>query len=96
MSSEAESQQGTPTPRRDVNAVLADHDDRLLAIAGVAGVYVGVQEDGRTPCLRVMLVRDTPALRKAVPGLIEGYPVMLEVTGEIRPLTGERPKREGH
>lgn len=86
MSPEAIAQEGRPAPRRDINAVLADNDDRLLAINGVAGVYVGVLDDGQTPCLRVMLVRDTPELRKALPASIENYPVVLEVTGEIRPL----------
>ena len=29
---------------RDINAVLADHDDELLAIPGVVAVYVGLLE----------------------------------------------------
>jgi len=80
----------SPSPRRDINAVLADHDDRLLAISGVAGIYVGLLDDERTPCLRVMLARDTPELRAAIPKIIEGYPVTSEVTGEIRPLPGRK------
>jgi len=86
MSLKATAHEGESAPRRDINAVLADHDDRLLAISGVAGVSVGVLDDGRTPCLRVMLVRDTPELRKVLPVSIEGYPIVLELTGEIRPL----------
>ena len=80
----------SPSPRRDINAVLADHDEGLLAISGVAGVYVGLLDDERTPCLRVMLARDTPELRAAIPKVIEGYPVALEVTGAIRPLPGRK------
>ena len=93
MSSEAIPQPPAPAPRRDINAVLADNDDRLLAINGVAGIYVGLLDDGRTPCLHVMLVRDTPELRKAIPSSIEGYPVVIEITGEIRPLQNEIPER---
>ena len=93
MSSEAIPGQETPGPRRDINAVLADNDDRLLAIKGVVGVYVGLLGDGCTRCLRVMIARDTPELRKALPASIEDYPVVVEVTGEIRPLAGENPER---
>src|ERR1051325_10025655 len=35
------------SPKRDINAVLADHDKRLLSIPGVVGVYVGLLDDGR-------------------------------------------------
>ena len=76
----------SPTPRRDINAVLADHDDRLLALPGVVGVYVGVLPDGKTPCLKVMLAKADAAVVRAIPQDIEGYPVVTEVTGELRPL----------
>jgi hypothetical protein len=79
-------QSNSSSPRRDINAVLAAHDKELLAIPGVAGVYVGTLDDRRTPCLKVMLAQDTPELRRAIPATIEGYPVLVEVTGEIRAL----------
>src|SRR6266513_3357526 len=78
-------QGSSSSPKRDINAVLAAHDKELLAIPGVVGVYVGTLEDRRTPCLRVMLARKTAESRK-VPQSIEGYPVVIEVTGEIRAL----------
>ena len=76
----------TAGSRRDINAVLAAHDRQLLAVPGVVGVYVGLLKDGRTPCLKVMLARDDRELRRAIPKRLEGYPVVTEVTGEIRPL----------
>jgi hypothetical protein len=79
----------SPAPRRDINVVLRDHDQELLAIKDVVGVYIGLQEDGRTPCLRVMLKRDSAEARKAIPSQIEGYKVIVEITGEIRPLPGQ-------
>jgi hypothetical protein len=33
-----------------------------------------------------MLARKTPATERAIPKSIEGYPVVTEITGEIRPL----------
>src|SRR5688572_3628786 len=74
------------TPRRDINAVLADHDDELLALPGVAGVYIGLLSDEKTPCLKVMLVRQDARLKRRIPRTLEGHPVVTEVTGEIRPL----------
>lgn len=82
----AMTQTSSPTPRREINAVLAEHDDRLLAIPGVVGVYVGLLEDGKTPCLKIMLARARTATDAALPREIEGYPVVAEVTGEMRPL----------
>ncbi len=79
-------QNSSPSLKRDINAVLSAHDKELLAVPGVVGVYVGVLEDRRTPCLRVMLARKTPESARKVPRSIEGYPVIVDVTGEIRPL----------
>lgn len=79
-------QNNSPSPKRDINAVLRDHDKALLAIPGVVGVYVGLLEDGKTPCLKVMLARSSAETERAIPKTIEGYPVVREVTGEIRPL----------
>lgn len=73
-------------PLRDINAVLADHDRELLAIPGVVGVYVGLLSDEKTPCLKVMLVREDARLKHRIPRTLEGHPVVTEVTGEIRPL----------
>jgi hypothetical protein len=79
-------QESSASPNRDINAVLSAHDKELLAIPGVVGVYVGTLADRRTPCLKVMLAREAPELRRTIPGEIEGYPVIVEVTGEIRAL----------
>jgi hypothetical protein len=76
----------SPSPRRDINAVLAAHDKELLAIPDVVGVYVGTLEDRRTLCLKVMLARQNAEAERKVPRTIEGYAVITEVTGKIRPL----------
>jgi hypothetical protein len=79
-------QENSQGPNRDINAVLAAHDRELLAIPDVVGVYVGTTEAGRTPCLRVMLARKNPESEEKIPRMIEGYPVVTEVTGNIRAL----------
>lgn len=83
-------QEGT-MPSRDINLALRAHDDELLAIPGVVGVYVGRMSDERTPCLRVMVSEKTPEMEKRVPGTLEGFPVVIEETGVIRPLPGDEP-----
>ena len=79
-------QESSLSPKRDINAVLADHDKQLLAIPNVVGVYVAVLADGKTPCLKVMLSKKTAETERAIPRSLEGYPVVAEVTGDIRPL----------
>jgi len=77
---------GSTMPQRDINAVLSDHDQELLAIPGVVGVYSGLRGDQKTPCLRVMALKKTKELERALPKSLEGYPVEIEETVEIRPM----------
>jgi hypothetical protein len=79
-------QEKSATPRRDINDVLRAHDKELLALPGVVGVYVAALDDGKTPCLKVMLAQKSAETERAIPKTLEGYPVLVEVTGEIRPL----------
>lgn len=72
--------------RRDINAVLKDHDKTLMTIPGVVGVYVGLLKDGKTSCLNVMVARRTPEVVAKIPKDLEGYSVVVEETGVIRPL----------
>ena len=57
-----------------------------MAIPGVVGVYIGLLRDGKTPCLVVVVVKETKELRRRIPESLEGYPVLLEESGIIRPL----------
>src|SRR5881409_1519164 len=80
-------QNSSASSKRDINAVLAAHDKELLAIPDVVGVYVGTLQDRRTPCLKVMLARKNSEAERKIPKVIEGYPVVVEVTGKIRALS---------
>jgi len=77
--------------RKDINAVLKDHDKELMGIPGVVGVYVGLLPDDKTLCLKVMVVKETEDLKRKIPKSIEGYTVLIEETGVIRPLKGPNP-----
>ena len=72
--------------RKDINTVVKDHDNDLLTIPGVVGVFVGLLPDDKTPCLKVIVVKETEDLKRRIPDFIEGYPVLIEESGVLRPL----------
>ncbi len=72
----------------DAIRVMDAHVDELMAIPGVAGVAVGALDDGK-PCIRVYVVRKTRENGKRIPKELEGIPVVVEVSGEIRPMGGD-------
>ena len=81
-------QRGAPVAARSIDDVLAAHADSLMAMPGVVGTAIGLCEPaagaGSERCIKVM-VRDAPALRGKIPTRLEGYRVVVEVTGTIRP-----------
>lgn len=72
----------------ELNRVLEAHAPELMELDGVAGVAVGLAADGRTPCLKVLVVELTPELEARIPRTLEGQPVEIEVSGRVRPLDG--------
>lgn len=76
----------TTVPRRDINVVLNQHAPKLMTLPGVVGVYGGLMNDGRSPCVKVMLGVDDPDTRRLLPRTLEGYPVLVDVTGPIKPM----------
>ncbi len=75
---------GEPMPGEDIQAVLKRHTDSLLAHSGVVGTAIG--ECAGKPCIKVFVVKKTVELTKQLPGTLEGFPVAIEETGEIRAL----------
>lgn len=65
--------------------VMNAHADRLMAVPGVAAVAVG-ELPGGAPCIRIYVVEKTPEHERLIPSEIEGYPVEIEESGEIRPM----------
>lgn len=72
-------------PTRDVKTVMEAHVDNLMAMPGVAGVAISELEDG-TPCIMVMVVELTDELKRTIPKTLEGHPVIIEVSGEFKPM----------
>mgnify|MGYP001090518335 FL=1 len=67
---------------RSIEEVLAAHTPEWMAIAGVIGTGIG-ECDG-APCIKVLIVQQSDSLARRIPSEVDGYPVRLEVTGEIR------------
>ena len=77
-------------PTRPIEQVLAEHSPKLMAMRGVTAV--GQSElDDHSPCIRVWILQHDADLERAIPKRIEGYPVVVEVSGEIRAQPGKTP-----
>lgn len=70
-------------PERDIKTVMEEHTGDWMNLPGVVGVAIAQLDDG-TPCIRVFVTEITDEIREAVPEVIEGHPVEIEVTGEFR------------
>jgi hypothetical protein len=75
-------------PTDDIKSVMESHVRELMAIDGVVGVAIGALDDGRQ-CIRVLLVNDSTELRQKIPRELDGFPVDIDVTGEIRAMSDE-------
>jgi hypothetical protein len=71
-------------PQKAITAVLKECTPSLMALPGVVGTAEG-RCDGK-PCIKVYVKEKTPDLLKQIPTELEGYPLTIEETGEIRPL----------
>jgi len=69
--------------RPTIESVQAANTARLMKIPGVIGTAIGLCDS--TPCLKVLVIRATPELRKSIPDTLDGYQVVLDETGVVRP-----------
>ncbi|MCD6415569.1 MAG: hypothetical protein J7M08_02585 [Planctomycetes bacterium] len=71
-------------PGKRVQQILEEHAGGWMAIAGVVGVAIGELEG--EPCVRILVEKKTDDLMKRIPSEVEGFPVVVNETGEIRAL----------
>jgi hypothetical protein len=69
--------------RPSIAEALARHTPAWMALPGVVGTYEGADAAG-SPVIVVMIAREDAALRARIPSTCEGWPVRVEVTGEIK------------
>lgn len=65
--------------------VLDSNISTLMAIPGVVGVGEG-QHEGK-PCVIVFVERKTAALSAKLPMKLDGYPVIIQEVGKVKPLS---------
>jgi hypothetical protein len=71
-------------PPTTIQEVLKTHTPELMSIPGVVGTALGEQKGEL--CIKVLVVQKTPELTQKIPSTLEGFPVVIQQTGEIRAL----------
>ena len=71
-------------PKKTIEQVLKERTDEWMAIPGVEGTAIGLFEG--KPCIKIFTSSKPQQLRANIPSTIEGYPVIIEETGEFRAL----------
>ncbi|NOZ61851.1 MAG: hypothetical protein GXO74_09225 [Calditrichaeota bacterium] len=68
-----------------ISRALNKHSAALVQIPGVSGVYIG-QNDADEFVICIMIEQKTDALMEKLPEQLDGFPVEIEETGEIKPM----------
>ena len=74
---------GAIVTARSIDDVLAAHSDSLMALPGVVGTAIGLC--GGERCIKVFLADSGHDAKRRIPARLEGYRVLAEVTGTIKP-----------
>lgn len=67
---------------KTIESVLKRHTDSLMSLPGVVGT--AQSECAGKPCIKVLVAKKTPELLKRIPSSLEGYPLEIQETGEIK------------
>jgi len=71
--------------KKSIEEVMREHSDKIMSIEGVVGFYQGKLDDGRD-CITIMVIELNEKLEELLPKELDGYPVIIEETGEIKPM----------
>ena len=71
-------------PEATIDAVMMKHYESLLSIEGVVGLAEGIREG--LPCIVVLVNGSSRELEAKIPESLDGYPVFVRNTGELRAL----------
>ncbi|MCH7881997.1 MAG: hypothetical protein IIB69_10595 [Proteobacteria bacterium] len=76
--------QSSEVEHKAIKTVLAKHSRNLASLPGVTAVAEG-ECDGE-PCIKIYLSRDSADVLESIPKSIEGIPISVSVSGEIKAL----------
>jgi hypothetical protein len=69
---------------RTIEQVQQEHTDAWMVIPGVVGTAIG--QCGGKPCILVFTASNSEQVRRTIPPVVEGYPVVIQQSGQIRAL----------
>ena len=72
---------------RSIEQVFDAHRASLLSTPGVVGAGIAKLND--KPCIMVMVRERDPDLENHIPKQLDGYDVIIEVTGDFKPLDSD-------
>jgi len=67
---------------KSIEEALKKHTRELMALPGVMGTAQGLCE--KKPCIKVFVIKRTVDLEREIPKTLDGYPVSIVETGQIR------------
>lgn len=67
-----------------IEQVLQRHSEWLASLPGVVATGQGFCD--HVPCIKVYVVAKTAALLEKLPSQLDGYPLVVEESGDIRAL----------
>jgi hypothetical protein len=73
----------TPEIIERIKSIKRRHEEKLLALDGVVAVGIGTTSNGAAGLI-VSVKKDVPAVREGIPKTIEGTPVEIRETGEMK------------
>ena len=71
-------------PGKTIEQVLKDNTSKWMDIQGIEGTAIGLCND--QPCIKIFTSIQPEEIQTMIPAALEGYPVVIEYTGSIRPL----------
>lgn len=81
--------QNTAQPTANINDVIAAHTEEWMQLPGVVGASEG-QQNGRQ-VIKIQVQDNTQELQQKLPKVQDGYPVVVEVVGQLNP-PGDSPE----
>ena len=78
---------GDRVPSKTIEQVLQENTDQWMAIPGVVGTAIGMSKG--KPCIRIFTSSNPSGLKDKIPSTVQGYPIFIEHTGEIRALDSQ-------
>jgi hypothetical protein len=74
---------GDPERMQTIKDVKRAHEAQLLSLPDIASVGIGRDENGN-PAIIVHLARPNPATESKIPETIDGFPVIVNVSGPVK------------